>query len=219
MICHGQIILLTLPTKLTRSLVCSVGLFATTIAQVLRKGSMYHLLDLYCSQIWRPYLRKDIKLVQRRATKFILNDYSLDYKSRLLKLNLLPLTMLYIYDICFFVKSLKQPSTSFNITDFVSFSHNSNRSGSHLKLVHQLAKANRYNQFYFTRLLRLWNALPTMDLSKSYITIVNNIKRIFWEYFVCNFDQSNICTFHFFCPCSRCHNVTTCTFRIKSDQS
>ena len=30
MICHGQIILLTLPTKLTRSLVCSVGLFATT---------------------------------------------------------------------------------------------------------------------------------------------------------------------------------------------
>ena len=83
--------------------------------------------------------------------------------------------MLYeIYDICFFVKSLKQPSTSFNITDFVSFSHNSTRSGSHLKLVHQLAKANRFNQFYFTRLPHLWNALPPMDLSKSYITIVNN---------------------------------------------
>ena len=55
---------------------------------------------LYCSQIWHPYLRKDIKLyVQRRATKFILNDYSSDYKSRLLKVNLLPLTMLYeFYD-------------------------------------------------------------------------------------------------------------------------
>ena len=111
---------------------------------------------LYCSQIWRPYLCKDIKLienVQRRATKFILNDYSSDYKSRLLKLNLLPLTMLYeFYDISFFVKSLKQPSTTFNITDFVSFSHNSTSSGSHLKHVHQLAKANRFNQFYFTRL-------------------------------------------------------------------
>ena len=104
---------------------------------------------LYCFQIWRPYLRKDIKLienVQRRAIKFILHDYTSDYKSRLLKLNFLPLTML--YDTSLFVKSLKQPSTSFNITDFVSFSHNSTRSGSHLKLVHQLAKANRFNQFY-----------------------------------------------------------------------
>ena len=98
----------------------------------------------------------------------------------------------------------------------ISFSHNSTRSGFHLKVVHQLAKANRFNQFYFTRLPRLWNALPPMDLSKSYITIVNNIG---WEYFVCNFDQSNICTFHFCCPCSRCHNVTTCTLRINSDQS
>ena len=132
MICHGQIILLTLPTKLTRSLVCSVGLFATTIAQVLRKGSICNNSRsqlLYCSQIWHPYLIK-------------MTIMSSDYKSRLLKLNLLPLTMLYeFYDniISFFVKSLKQPSTSVNITNFVSFSHNSTRPGSHLKLVHQLA--------------------------------------------------------------------------------
>ena len=148
---------------------------------------MYHLILivigsqlLYCSQIWHPYLCKDIENIQRHATRFISKEHSSDYKSRLLKLNHLPLTMLYeFYDICFFVKSLKQPSTSFNNTDFVSFIHNSTRSGFHLKLVHQLAKANRFNQFYFTRLPRLWNALPPMDLSKSYITIV---KRIFWEY-------------------------------------
>ena len=39
---------------------------------------------------------KDIKLVenvQRRATKFIVNDFSMDYKSRLLQLKLLPLSM------------------------------------------------------------------------------------------------------------------------------
>ena len=58
------------------------------------------LLD-YCSQIWRPYLRKDIKLienVQRRATKFILNDYSSDYKLRLLKLNLFPSSNHMLYE-------------------------------------------------------------------------------------------------------------------------
>ena len=38
---------------------------------------------LYCSQVWRPHLMKDIRLfesVQRRATKFILQDYHSSYK-------------------------------------------------------------------------------------------------------------------------------------------
>ena len=81
---------------------------------------------VYCSQIWRPFQVKEIKLledVQCRATKFILNDYTSSYKSRLLKLKLLPLSMIYeLKDVCFFVKSFQQTSTSFNIMDFVAFS-------------------------------------------------------------------------------------------------
>ena len=65
---------------------------------------------LYCSSLWRPHLLKDIQLLeklQRRATKFILNDYSnLDYKDRLLSLNLLPLSMVFeINDLMFFIRS------------------------------------------------------------------------------------------------------------------
>ena len=58
----------------------------------------------YCSPLWRPYLIKDILLlerVQRRATKFILGDYSMDYKSRLTNLKLLPL--MYTYELTDFV--------------------------------------------------------------------------------------------------------------------
>ena len=44
---------------------------------------------IYGSQVWHPCLLNNIdalETVQRRSTKFILNDYTLDYKSRLLAL-------------------------------------------------------------------------------------------------------------------------------------
>ena len=47
---------------------------------------------MYCTQLWRPYLLKDIdniERIQRRATKFILRDYASGYRSRLIKLKLL----------------------------------------------------------------------------------------------------------------------------------
>ena len=68
---------------------------------------------------------------QRRATKYILNDYVSDYKTRLIKLNLLPL--MYIYDQCdilFFIKSIQNPSDHFNIQTFIKFCHHSTRSSS-----------------------------------------------------------------------------------------
>ena len=43
---------------------------------------------MYCTPIWHPYLQKDIQnnieRIQRRATKFILNDYDSNYKTQLL---------------------------------------------------------------------------------------------------------------------------------------
>ena len=44
---------------------------------------------IYGSPIWRPFLIKDIKLIeqiQHRATKFILNDFHSDYYNCLIKL-------------------------------------------------------------------------------------------------------------------------------------
>ena len=111
---------------------------------------------IYCSQIWRPYLLKDIIVlenVQRRGTKFILNDFTADYKTRLLSLNLLPLAMLYeLNDILFFIKSLKKPTTAFHILDYVSFCSNSTRSASFTKLVNKSARTNTINHSYFYRL-------------------------------------------------------------------
>ena len=61
---------------------------------------------MYCSPIWHPYLVKDInnlEHLQRRATKYILNDYIFNYKTRFLKLELLPLMYTFeLSDIMFF---------------------------------------------------------------------------------------------------------------------
>ena len=100
----------------------------------------------YGSQVWRPYLLKDIdalEAVQRRSTKFILNDYTSDYKFHLLSLQLLPLMMLYeLNDILFFVKSFKEPNVAFNVHTYFTLSSNRTRSTSHHKLVHKLARSN-----------------------------------------------------------------------------
>ena len=86
----------------------------------------------YGSQVWRPYLLKDIKnleRVQQRATKFILQVTGLNYRERLLQLELLPLSMwLELQDILFLVRNLKNPSDNFNILDYVSFQKSNTRS-------------------------------------------------------------------------------------------
>ena len=59
----------------------------------------------YCSPIWRPQLLKDVPVLekmQRRATKYILNDFSSNYKNRLVTLQILPLMMVFeMMDILF----------------------------------------------------------------------------------------------------------------------
>ena len=112
----------------------------------------------YASQIWRPHLIKDIlalERVQRRATKYILNDFHSDYKHRLLSLNLLPLMMqLELYDVLFFIRCLKNPDTSnaFSILSYIQFSKGITRSSTHQKVTHSLSKSNASSHHYFNRL-------------------------------------------------------------------
>ena len=55
----------------------------------------------YCSPVWSPIAL--LEKVQRRATKFILNDFSdISYRDRCIKLSLLPLSFRReIHDLCF----------------------------------------------------------------------------------------------------------------------
>ena len=137
----------------------------------------------YCSQLWRPRLIKDIinlERIQRRATKFILNNNQLDYKSRLVSLRLLPLMYwLEMQDILFLVKCLQQPTANPEIANLVSFSSSITRAGqSGNKLKVNLNKTTSSRHFYTSRIVRLWNTFPveTIDLSKSFRTIKSRVR-------------------------------------------
>ena len=142
----------------------------------------------YCCQIWRPHLIKDITFlerIQRRATKLILNDFSADYKTRLISLSLLPLMFLYeLFDVLFFVKCLKFPDPSFVVKEFISFSTSSTRSGSAAKLVHKFSSTSSSHHSYFCRIVRIWNSLPPIDLTLSFLSIKQQIKQYFWSIFL-----------------------------------
>ena len=97
----------------TFSSYCTVGTRKKLYISLIRSQLVYG------SQLWRPMLIKDIsslEQLQRRVMKFILQDYTSDYKPRLLCLNLLPLMMLYeLNDIMFFINNIKNRSESFDI--------------------------------------------------------------------------------------------------------
>ena len=166
----------------------------------------------YCSQLWRPYLIKDIlcfERIQRRATKHILNNYNISYKSRLLELHLLPfMYILEIQDVLFAIKSLKSPTRNFDINRYITFTQGHTRSSTHNKLKHRLHSTNLNRNSYFHRLPRLWNALPVINTNLSIATIKAKLKKFMWNHFVTHFDDDNHCTYHYLCPCSKCHDLS-----------
>ena len=164
---------------------------------------------VYGSQLWRPMYIKDIVIlerIQRRATRFITNDYVSNYRDRLLSLRMLPLTYtLELLDILFFIKCLKFPDPSFNILDYISFSHSSTRSYTNGKISVRHSRQNGSRHFYFSRIARLWNSLPVIDLSLSLPTIRSQLSKFLRERFLDSFDCNDPCTYHFLCPCAHCH--------------
>ena len=167
----------------------------------------------YCSQLWRPQYIQDIVLlenIQRRATKYILNDYASSYRSRLIYLSLLPLMYIYeLNDIMFFIKSLKTPTNCFKITNYVSFSTGTTRSSINGKLVHKRSRLNTNRHFYFNRLPRLWNTFPSINLSHSISTIKSMLLKHMWSHFLNHFNPGIPCSFHCICPCNRCNCTPT----------
>lgn len=129
----------------------------------------------YGSEIWAPQgscadlLR--LESVQRRATKFILQDYKSSYSERLKKLNLIPISYWFeIKDIVFFYKC-KSGIFELNVEHYTNHSiHRSTRSSSVGSLRPNLCKTSLFRNSYFNRIVFLWNSLSSEIKSSSSVT-------------------------------------------------
>lgn len=109
---------------------------------IITKKLPYKHWQIHCYSIvpcQETYLAKNfksLKEIQRRATKFILNDYTSDHKHRLVTLSILTLPMIYeLNDILFFIRSLKGLSFSTCMNDdYFSFVNTGTKSANALKL-------------------------------------------------------------------------------------
>ena len=183
---------------------------ATTPTNVKKKLYLSLVVPVvtYGSPVWRPSLIRDIvslEKLQRRATKYMLHDYQLDYKSRLCQLDLLPLMyQLEFIEVIFFITQLNCRSSSFDILNYFTFSSSTTRCGSHNKLIHSSKTSSAARNTFFHRFPRLWNSLPPINLSSSITSLKRSIKSVFINKFHDVFNPDDSHTLHTVCPCSTC---------------
>lgn len=167
----------------------------------------------YASEVWAPQTSiSDIKLlegVQRRATRFILQcnpDSRLrpDYKSRLLSLNLLPISYwLECRDILFLYKCTIVDSYNLPINDLVSFSSGRTRSSVNnlnLRYIHRFS-SSLFRDSYFNRIVTLWNNVPLAIRQQSTFSLFKT--KLYEHYFHklnTMFDVERIATWKTVCP-------------------
>ena len=120
----------------------------------------------YCSTVWSPHtheLIERLESVQRRGTKFILNNYQTDYtyKDRLLSCSLLPLSYRReILDLVFIFKCFLG-YYEIDVNNYLTFPHPLLRSHDQAKLTPGKCNTTTFMYSFFLRIAHIWNSLPT----------------------------------------------------------
>ena len=118
-----------------------------------------------------------------------------------LSIIILPLMYwLELHDILYLVKALKFPSDNMPILRYIFFSKSNTQSSCRNRLQHNYCRTSVSRHFYFHRIVRLWNKIPSivqfLNQIQSYLSSVRTLTFIL----ILQIDAHII----YLCPCSSC---------------
>jgi hypothetical protein len=193
-----------------------LGVNCSSQIKLLCYKSLIRPLLESCSCAWSCNSKKlvvKIESVQRRATKFILDDYNTEYNIRLSMCNLLPLSLRRDYlDFVFFynfIHHLVYVKLSINMIDPSTYI----RTRSNLDELNICASNHKtflYSKMYNCRISRSWNLIPynirSIELSEGCYNspVKRYLKQWLFKIFTEKFDTYNTCSWHVFCGCNTC---------------
>ncbi|KAK2561759.1 hypothetical protein P5673_015142 [Acropora cervicornis] len=153
--------------------------------------------------------------VQRRATKFILRDYELPYRLRLVELNPLPISYwLELKDLLFSFKS-KQGYFDIDISQYLTFSSqrssHTSSSQAHM-LLPNFCCTSLFRASFFNRIVFLRNGLPssTRDIS-SVLSFKHNLFSHYLSKLNSDFNVNRTRSWKTFCCKCRSYNINCCS--------
>ena len=175
----------------------------------------------HATQVWAPNLlgslnlMRTLKAVQRQATRYILHGQVLDYKERLLKLSVFPLSyFLEFLDLLFLFRCIKG-EIYLDISDTIQFYRSCTRRGSTGLDIHLIgAHTSTHHESYFVRACSLWNALPLEIRSLEGTSLFKSrLKALYTSSLTQSFDPDNIRrTWRIICAiCRRPNLASQCT--------
>jgi len=188
--------------------------------------SMVRSIIEYGSIIWTTKFKhniQDIESIQRKATNYILNNppyyspHHIDYKTRLIQLNLLPTSYRReILDIVFFLKCLHRKSC-YNISEYTSFATRDDGSRTRIielntRLHTKRTKLESTAHFYPYRITKIWNSLPqplqtTLKPLSEPLVMKQFLVPYYRSKLLSHFDPEDSCTWISWCNCSRCKHT------------
>jgi hypothetical protein len=184
--------------------------------------SLVRPLVEYNTVMWWPSNKKGIikiESLQRRATKFITNNFNIGYKERLIQCNLLPLTLRRQFLDCVFIYNSINSLNVYNILSSLQYMDdvriNTRLRCNQDKLMFKTVqtKHDLYGKFITRRIVNLWNKIPfdvrNIDLTEmdKNTPFKRELKSWFWNFFVENFLNDNVCTWLVSCNCTTCRLV------------